>query len=154
MGHLLSTLRHHAPLPPAQTSDRPHHFKTKMSLWMTVLVACLSVSAVYSQGCSDLCNMACQQSPLCVDIPPLVDCAQLAGACNGICKANCGCFGECVQSCSVDREGCEGMLEQIPVPVPGTFKSIGCDNIEMACSAICMSSCPVKVASGMAKAML
>ncbi|XP_012944359.1 uncharacterized protein LOC106013371 [Aplysia californica] len=116
----------------------------KLLLWTCVVAVCLTLSTVKGQDgtpCTGICDVACDNSATCFDIPGVLDCNMVSQGCAAFCKQTCGCFQTCVSTCARDNDPC--VFEQ--GQTPNTFTDILCSYSEAICDGFCVSNCPGQV---------
>ncbi|XP_005106447.1 uncharacterized protein LOC101856917 [Aplysia californica] len=112
------------------------------------LSAALLVGAVLAQDndeasgsplCVDGCSVFCETiGSLCVDIPPLVNCASIKATCNGVCGLTCDCNTKCLAGCQSMSAECEAKDEN-------GLSQIVCKGKEAACTSACPATCAGQV---------
>merc|ERR1712142_377360 len=117
------------------------HLPSTMNKFGTVfLCAALLVGAAVAQDatalCGDGCKLLCETiGSLCVDVPPLVNCAANKAACTGGCGQTCACNSKCLTDCQAKNAECAAKNAN-------SFDSIICKSQV----SLCQSSCPVTCA--------
>ena len=119
---------------------------------MKLLLACvlavsLSAHARADKVCGVVCDQGCPENKLCVDLPPLISCKALQGACKASCAVTCQCFQGCINDCRDDSAVCKNLdfppnFKQLGLAVPKSVKNVLCSYVESACNGLCYANCP------------
>merc|ERR1712055_167960 len=124
----------------ASNKGSVHPLSTMNKFGTVFLCAALLVGAALAQDagnalCGDGCNLLCETiGSLCVDVPPMINCAANKAACSGACGQTCDCNSKCLSDCQSKNAECEANNKD-------SFNLMICKSRVSICSASCPVTC-------------